>query len=353
MRKILLPLLCLAVLAAGCTREPTGPAPAASGNDHSAPVPAAIQALLDQHAVDPDGPLPVIDSPQDGIPSLSDTSYDVYAVTFLWGTFFPPPSDVAPPPTDWSGKLSINAEAFIAVRAKIDFEPGQDAVIEEDQPNLAAWRSITANDFDGLSFLVFYKRGIYYFVAPTLLFETAPIKLEFYVEQLAKLDAFFPTDPWSGVAVHARKLFPHHCPHGVLGGQWIKDDNTGSQGRFDGLWADAMGRMIGPVAGHFWTTDAGERLLEGVVSGGVTAQVIIFLEGTWEYDDMRMCPLCGGGHGKFRGRFKMADGDGGGRFGGEFGDWSLFPDDVTMPFAGRWRFDCPSDATDIVSAGDN
>ena len=217
---------------------------------------------------------------------------------------------------------------------------------------MAAWRSISVNDFDGLTFLIFVKRGIEYFAAPRLFYDTEPMKLELLLERLEHLDAFFPAGPWSGVAVHARKLKPNHCPHGILGGRWIKDDNTGSEGRFEGIWADAHGSPIGPVAGRFWTTEGGERWLEGVVSGGTTTQVIIYLEGTWFYDDPRMCMMCGGGHGRFIGRFMRADGDGGGKFGGEFGDWSIWPDDVDMPFAGRWRRDCANDATDLVIGGD-
>jgi hypothetical protein len=353
MRKVLSLLVCVGLIGVGCSRQPTAPAPSGSFGPDTPPVPAEVQRLLDLHAVDPDLLLPDVESPGSHVPTLTDTSYDVYAVTFLWGTFFPPTATVAPPPSDWSGKLSINAEAFIRLHTVIDFEPGQDSVFEEDHPTVAVWRSITENDFDGLSFLIFVKRGIEYFAAPTLLYETAPIRLEFLLERLTQLDLFFPVGPWSGVAVHARELRPNHCPHGLLGGRWIKENNTGSEGHFEGIWADALGRPIGPVAGRFWTTEDGERLLEGVVSGGTTTQVIIYLEGIWAYDDYRMCPLCGGGHGKFIGRFKMADGDGGGKFGGEFGDWSLPPDDLIMPFAGRWRFDCPNDATDLVDPGSN
>jgi hypothetical protein len=353
MRKFLIVMACLVLIGAGCSRQPTTPDSGATVDPDLQPVPAEVQRLLDLHAVDPELSLPGIESPQGDFASLTDTSYDVYAVTFLWGTFFPPTTDVAPPPTDWSGKLWINAEAFIGVHAVIDFEPGQDAVIDEDQPSLAAWRSITENDFDGLSFLVFVKRGILYFAAPWLTYETEPIKLEFTLDRLEKLDAFYHVAPWSGVAVHARKLRPNHCRHGILEGRWVKADNTGSEGHFDGIWADANGQPIGPVAGRFWTTDDGQHLLEGVVSGGTTTQVIMYLEGVWEYDDYRMCPMCGTGHGKFIGRFKMADGDGGGKFGGEFGDWSIDAAQLVMPFKGRWRFDCPNDATDLVNSGSN
>jgi len=352
MRKVLFVLACLALIGAGCSRQPTRPEPLATVNPDSQPVPDEVQKLLDLEAIDPD--LGVLDaqSPTGDWPTLSDTSYDVYAVTFLWGTFFPPTTETPPPPTDWSGKLAINAEGFIGVHDKIDFEPDEDAVIDEDIPNMAAWRSMTSNDFDGLSFLIFVKRGNLYFAAPMLMFETAPINLNFTLDRLEKLDAFFQVAPWSGVAVHARKLRPHHCPHGVLGGRWIKENDTGSEGHFEGMWIGADGRPIGPLAGRFWTTEDGKHLLEGVVSEGMTAHVIIYLEGTWEYDDHRMCMVCGAGHGKFIGRFKLADGDGGGKFGGEFGDWSLWPDDANMPFAGRWRADCPDDATDVVSSTD-
>jgi hypothetical protein len=66
------------------------------------------------------------------------------------------------------------------------------------------------------------------------------------------------------------------------------------------------------------------------------------MEGYWFYDDMRMCPMCGEGHGVFYGTFEDQMGSNrAGTIFGEFGDYSLPPDDIEMPYRGFWQYNCP------------
>ena len=102
--------------------------------------------------------------------------------------------------------------------------------------------------------------------------------------------------------------------------------------------------------GRYWVTEDGHRVLEGSVSGLHTDQVIAELKGTWGYDDPRMCPMCGMGHGFFHGKFEMLHNGAVGVFGGEFGNWALPPDDLVMPFKGVWKLNCVRRADDELPA---
>ena len=127
----------------------------------------------------------------------------------------------------------------------------------------------------------------------------------------------------------------------MMRGKWIKESSFDDHGRFEGMWLSQNGIPLGYLNGRYWTTDDGEQLIDGSVSGLYTDQIIANLRGHWHYDDPRMCPMCGVGHGKFAGRIYLTNSNAAGEFRGEFGDWSLPPDDLVMPFSGGWRMHCP------------
>ena len=266
---------------------------------------------------------------------------DVYAVTFVWGSLA---NVITPgvPVTDWSGKLSVNGVALVHPRRTINFEPRQDSLLTDDEPAVAAWVSQTGVDFDGISFLVFLRRDIVYIVAPWLTFETAPIKLEFQFDKLVNLNAFYDIGQGRALAVHARKIWPGRCPGGFTEGKWTKVDFSGMSGTIDGLWRNRLGEPIGYILGQFYVNDSGERVYEGYVTGYMLDYIICEFKGTWWYDDYRMCPICGSGHGWFRGRYAYADGTNrGGMMFGEIGDFrSPVMDQLEMPFSGIWHDFC-------------
>ncbi|MEW5796991.1 MAG: hypothetical protein AB1772_11605 [Candidatus Zixiibacteriota bacterium] len=333
----------LLLLTLGCSEQSTEPAPTEKAGPIGGETPGEITALLETNTptnleMAPAGdPNWVAWPPFDVIKNS-----DVYAVTFLWGQLT---NSVLPgmPVTDWSGRLWVNGVAVVQPRRTINFEPGQDSIVMEDEPAMAAWVSETAVDYDGICFLVFLRRDITYIVAPWLTFSTTPIELRFDFHQLVKLDTFLTLPQGNAVAVHARRIWPDRCPGGFLEGRWIKDDNTGASGRIEGLWLNYRGEPEGIITGQFWTNNDGTREYSGWVSGYMLTVIIAEFKGHWWYDDPRMCPLCGSGHGWFRGNFHFAFGDNrGGAMFGEFGDFNApDPSSLSMPFMGVWREFCP------------
>jgi len=71
-------------------------------------------------------------------PDLLDTTWDIYAVTFLWGHLFNLGDSNAAITTDWSGYMSINGVSVIAPVKAIDFEAGQDSILQEEDSAYAA-----------------------------------------------------------------------------------------------------------------------------------------------------------------------------------------------------------------------
>jgi len=339
----------LLLVAVGCSEKPTSPEPLRSVEPIIGEMPAEVLDLLETNTPADLDPAPAGGGNWLAWPSSDLTeNCDVYAVTFLWGQFFGEPStDIAP--TDWSGRLSINAVGVVHPRMTIDFEPGQDNLVPTGTPTVSAWVSYTANDFDGISFLVFLKQDITYVVAPTLSFETAPISLEFDFGELVSYNAFYMLEGGNALAVHSRKIWPPRCPGGFMEGTWIKEDNTGSQGRFEGLWLNYRGEPEGIMYGEFWTNNDGSREFDGWVTGYVLTYIIAEFKGTWWYDDPSLCMTCGQGHGWFRGHFVYANGTNrGGWLAAEIG---LFHapsvDQLQLPYRGVWHQFCPWDQEDI------
>jgi hypothetical protein len=248
---------------------------------------------------------------------------------------------------DWSGTLTVhNGEGYVFVRCMIDFEPGEDSVLFHDNPMFAIWVSKTYMDFDGLSFLVFMKwRNINSdYLAQSLWYETEYFNLQFSIHQLAYMTVYHSVENVGGVLIHSRRIWQNTCPGGLIQGTWIKSGNFTDSGSFEGYWADHLGEPIGYLNGIYWrdnVNDVYAGQLIGSVSGIVTDQVIAELTGHWVYDDPRMCPMCGEGHGLFWGTFTNVSDSGWGRFEGEFGDYSLPPDDIEMPMSGIWYYQCP------------
>jgi hypothetical protein len=119
-------------------------------------------------------------------------------------------------------------------------------------------------------------------------------------------------------------------------GFWVRDAIFAYSGYFVGFWLSNEGDTISYVNGTFWQEDWITLRFEGQVTGYVTDEVIANLYGTWFYDDPRMCPMCGTGHGQFRGRTVYLAG-GYGKIYGEFGDYSLPLEENELPLTGVWH----------------
>ena len=330
------------VFLAGCSRNSTAPDQSGSNTINNQKLPESAQKILDQYLPEDleseNGEQPDY---LDSLPVELIENCDIYSVTFLWGDVFnaaTPSNDT----TDWSGTLSMNADGVVHVLYEIDFEPGEDSVLIHNNPTFAIWISKTANDLDGLSFLIFLPRDIEYFAPPELTFETDPITLSFYFYELVELTAFYPVDESNGLIVYSRLIWENACPGGIIDGTWVKDGWLSDSGSFNGFWIDHLGDTVGCMSGIFWGANDGfTGKFSGSVSGLYTDQVIAEFEGHWYYDDPRMCPICGEGHGVFHGQFRYLEDGRTGFMAGEFGDYSLPPDDIEMPMTGIWRFHCP------------
>lgn len=344
MKELFTILLGIAVaVVAGCSDQPTAPQPSTNTTPQAQSVPADLQEKLDRCTFTDDGAVadPSLEPVNSSFaPPVTDTSYDVYAVTFLWGSLLNA-SQLPGTTIDWTGRMWINAVAVVNVRFTIDFEPGQDSLIPVSTPSEAAWVSYTTADADGISTLVFLKRGIEYFAQPTLTFETGPFTISFPFDKLENLLAYFPVDNRSGVAVMARRIHYHPCPAGMIKGEWLKDDISGRTGTFNGTWVDRCGNPVGVMSCQFWTNDDGRGEFTGTLSGVQLDVVLAELKGFWRYDDPGMCPICGAGHGIFRGTFQYLNENAGGEMMGEFGDLSNSADQLRLPLIGVWRHHCP------------
>jgi hypothetical protein len=331
----------LFLLLAGCRDQPGTPVQPRHDATSTADIPTEAQRLLNQYAPPAHGAVSGSDMglADAYFPPPNANGYDIYAVTFVWGQLLPRNANT-PNVVDWSGALKANGDALIHTRCLINFESGQDSLLPQTDSSEIVWLSKTAvMDLDGISTVLFVKRQTPSPSAVRLTFATGPITLNFSLEQLKQLVAFYPVDSSGGVAVMARQLIFAGCPGGTMRGDWVKDPTNANQGAFSGIWIDRIGVPFGVMAGRFWTDSAGARLFEGTVSGFLTTQVIARIAGKWLYDDPRMCPLCGSGHGQFVGKIVFND-NGTGEMRGVFGDFTLPPDQKSMPLVGIWKRNC-------------
>lgn len=349
--------LSLLILSSGCSREDTSPASPESPDYSSAEVPQDIIDLMRNPPVllenDTD-PLEWLSQDLTTIRAHFPTGYDtagnyaVYQLTLLWGDVFGPPPSVV---TDWSGQLQMHAIGAVNVAYEIDFEDGQDYIQPVSTPAEAAWVSQTQADFDGISFLIYYDMDTTYAEAPTITLDMPLFDLTLTVEELEQYAAFYPIDESRGIAIHSRRVWNTDCPKGLITGSWNKDENTGNSGQIEGFWNDQYGNPLGYLSGQFWTNNDGTREYSGSVSGLVTDQVIAEFEGTWQYDDYAMCPLCGERFGSFEGTFHNLEENYTGKMKGRFGDIDTPENPIKMPMVGYWRVDCQYGSIDDAYEG--
>ena len=346
----LLTLLILACLVMGCNQDVTEPSQALGLSNSTAPLPAQIQTTLERQmaTLQANRSASLIGDQQDAV---SLTGYDVYALIYLWGRLTNA-ADMPSQTTDWTGRLTTNAAGHMVPLTGLFFEEGQDSLVPTNANIHVAWVSFTENDFDGVAALMFVERDAIYITPPTLVFDTGPFFLELPIHELDLFFGYYPVDDVNSVAVHARRIFSNDCPGGLLEGEWVRADIGGLTGTFHGLWLDHDGDPEGYFNCLFWTTSDGNHLFSGQLSGYDTDQVIADLNGIWNYDDYRLCPMCGSSHGWFNGRYVNWDGTPGGTIEGVFGDYDQPPEENVLPLSGVRQRDCPviSNATVVPAA---
>ncbi|MEE9441641.1 MAG: hypothetical protein V3V99_03135 [candidate division Zixibacteria bacterium] len=338
MRKLFfLPILCVLIAFSGCGEKNIDPVSPAIENPEI--VPEDVLKIMEQYVPDEEN---WTENSLDASGNITETlsgDYDIYSVTLLWGNFMPG-TDIDNALDDWSGSLSFNGVGEIKVSFLIDFERGQDELLFDNIPTSESWVSYTGLDLDGISFLVFFDKSVYYFAAPILTFKTEQITLEFPFEKLAKLDAYYPTSNSGGVGIHSRLVWDNNCQGGLMEGKWIKESFGSGKGRIEALWIDRFGEPFGYFTGMFWTDDSGRGRFFGSVSGYITDHVIAEVKGCWYYDDLRLCPMCGESHGVFMGYYRNIMDGTHGNIAGEFGDMAIDPTILELPLSGIWKQRC-------------
>jgi hypothetical protein len=356
--KIRLSCLLLAMLAllVGCSGDSNSPVGDTTTKNQ---VPGEVKGVLDANAPSDDAVMQEMSRAPVAPTSPTDFSlagYDVYCVTMVWGSLWNASSAANADSIDWSGSLSLFGAGEIHTIARIDFEKGQDSILAASVPDTVKWASVTNGDYDGLSFLVYIDHNQVVATIPRITFATGPITLEYQAPELKKLLEYYPISNTAGVAVYARQIGFRPCPQGTIEGNWFGGEPD--SGIFRGMWLNAFGVPEGSVQG-IWRRDTssfGFGTLEGTVTASntaasVTNRVIAVLRGKWTYDDPRLCPTCGQGHGYFEGSFWFTDNASidarpDGAFKGEFGSLSS-PPMITMPFKGKWQVSCPNIMPDV------
>ncbi|MBD3382360.1 MAG: hypothetical protein GF404_09205 [candidate division Zixibacteria bacterium] len=130
------------------------------------------------------------------------------------------------------------------------------------------------------------------------------------------------------------------CHRGTLQGYWIRDAVFSFTGELSGVMYEKNNAPFAYYNGEFFKTNDGNQYFSASISGYYTDHVMGFMFGTWYYDDYRMCPMCGTGHGQFNGYLVLYENSEWGKVRGEFGDYTQPVDQDSLPMSGVWKTVC-------------
>jgi hypothetical protein len=233
---------------------------------------ADIMALgEDEEANDPLSQSPEVNA----IRNLTDV--DVYSVEFLWGKLEFDSTETAI--TDWSGKISVDRGAIIAVRL-IKFEGTDHIVRPRESREVLDFVSHTRPAYDGILVYVYDPEPTTYDTENTLTFETAPYTRTLKMSELADLQEIVDVGN-NQVSITAVKLDKLDCGEGFLEGRWIRQGRDGKRGNFFGRWIASDGRSAGFIRGHFGTRADAPVFFGKWIS--LSGQFRGLLKGTWGY----------------------------------------------------------------------
>ncbi len=283
----------VALFLAGCSSS-SSPNNSASGNPFNqtfgglAPTsesPAFGDPMLMTMAGDDDAHDNLSSSPD--IDSLNhQAGVNVFSVEFKWGHLQLDSTETAV--TDWSGSLTIQRGAIIAVRT-IGFDAGDYLVLPRHQRTELDWVSHTKQSFDGILVYVYDPTGGQYY-GNNLTFTTAPYTHTFNTSQLDSLSELVNVGN-NQVSINALKLTQADCSAGFLNGRFIRSEADRDTGKFLGLWVSRGGLLFGHFKGHFGVRDDGTRVLFGKwISAGPPDESDAagtfrgLLKGQWGYD---------------------------------------------------------------------
>lgn len=211
---------------------------------------------------------------------------DVYSVELAWGHLqFDSIETVI---TDWSGSLSLERGAIVAVRL-LGFEAGDHIVRQRGSAKLLEWVSHTREYFDGMLVYIYDPHPASFGTPNTLTFTTAPYTRSFTITDLDSLSeiADVGTNQFS---INASEVQPLACGDGFIDGRWIRNNIQNQRGVFMGRWISRDGLLRGHVKGHFGVRDDGTRVLFGKwISAGLPGDSAAagafrgLLRGTWDY----------------------------------------------------------------------
>lgn len=291
-------------------------------------------------------PIPALTDPS----AISDSYYDIFSIRITWGQLA---NETAPSAVsvNWTGGLTHNSAGILVTRATIDFEAGEDFLLDPQDTNVPGigWVSFTNGDFDGVQVELYHPKDIVYIVAPTLTFHTAQIEFSLDIfGGLEDLDTVIQVDNQNSVAVQAHRVRGADCPSGYLGGEWAHYSRFG--GFFFGKWMAIDGRLMGYLKGEFSTNSDGARGFAGEWYDR-TGMYQGRLKGKWGYSDNHPYPWevvclsldCAWDMGWFEGSFTDADDNVRGILSGHFGHPSSSIDPtLNYPghFFGKWKVDC-------------
>jgi hypothetical protein len=291
-RKVSLLLMALSLLTAiwlaGCSSDSSTAQPAESGDLNLTDVYGGYTATSeapgfgDEEILADDDSEPALDEMASSaiVDSLGNLpNRDVYSLELLWGHLQYDSSVTTT--TDWSGSLTVERGAIVAVRL-INFETGDQIVRPRDTCTVLSWISHTRPYYDGLLVFIYDPNPDSFTTENTVTFATEPYTRTFTMSELDSIDEVVDVGD-NQVSISGFKTVLLACQHGFFQGRW-KREGDGSHGKFHGRWISADGYLLGHVKGHFGVRDDGEQVLFGkwITQGGSFRGL---LRGEWGYDD--------------------------------------------------------------------
>ncbi len=223
-------------------------------------------------ADDPMGRHPEVDS----IMHLPEVN--VYSVEFLWGHLEVDSTETEV--TDWSGSLTVERGAIVAVRL-IRFEEGDFIVRPRFLRRVLEFESRTRPSFDGMLVYVYDPQLSESPIENSLTFASGPFTRTFSMSELASISELIDVGS-NQFSVNGFKLERLACGEGFFEGKWVRPASENGRGTFVGRWISGDGLMLGHVRGHFGNRDDGTQVLFGkwISIAGIFRG---FLKGEWGF----------------------------------------------------------------------